>query len=340
MISRGAFIAGVLVLAISGGVYALKLAGSVVGADVSLALFDTGAITQGILYLPITKNRDGSVAVSVRMDADGNGTITDSEHVADSISIPLKAGERIGIPVQLPAAPPLGTRVELYISGRKFERRLGNIERMPDLLEFSKVKNANLSMKWGINIAYAKGADVTRASPDIPQGVAECAPAAAANAIIALLNQYGLESTSTPESIMSELKPLMKWTREEGVYPDNFVAGLDTWIQSHNLPITTERVGDNRGQGTLQNILIAMREENPAVAEVHLHVVNQDGKNVGGHMVTVVGLRDVEGDYFIDVHDPRTPDGTETYKLNGAILQGYPVDGLALLAEGFVQSVK
>ena len=190
----------------------------------------------------------------------------------------------------------------------------------------------------GAAIATTHSEPVTQAVrygvPDIGQRIAECAPTSAANSLIALADEHG-KALPADSDLINELKGDMDWTPADGVLPINFVEGKNKWAARHGLPIRTEMVGDQQGTKTLEALLDAL--DGGAAAEVRLKFTDAAGKVNGGHMVTVTGVRVEGGETFIDVSDPRTPEGTDTYEVDGTVIKGYPYDGVAILSWGFVQ---
>ncbi|MEK7094387.1 MAG: hypothetical protein AAB903_03565, partial [Patescibacteria group bacterium] len=70
---------------------------------------------------------------------------------------------------------------------------------------------------------------------------------------------------------------------------------------------------------------------------IRIKFADENGKVTGGHMVTVVGVH-IDGDnVYIDINDPKTPAGTETYRVEGNVIENYPYEGIAVLSWGFVQ---
>jgi hypothetical protein len=196
-----------------------------------------------------------------------------------------------------------------------------------------------VSMKWGVPVAYAHGFEDFEhhdlITPDLAQGVGECAPTSAANGLISLIREYQKAYIIDDREMVGQLRDAMKWDREDGVLEDNFVPGVDAWTRAHSLPIESTRVGDVNGRTTLEAVRRTIDDGSGGAAEIHIKFFSQDSKVVGGHMFSIVAVR-YEGDnVYIDVKDPRTPEGVDTYKMNGNIISGYPFDGLAVVSWGF-----
>lgn len=308
-----------------------------VGKDVRLAVFTTGEEKKAIVYIPFDEDVNRPVHATLSI---GDGT------VAQNISIRPRQDGRIGIPATLKEVPKVGAMLHISIAiegegEQSFEREIKEVVMQEkDLLELDKVTDPENSMK-GTNEAGVKMAqpatEASRLTPDIGQRIAECAPTSAANSLISLVEEHGdPEKMPSDSDLINELKGDMDWTPENGVLPEDFVAGKNKWAARHGFPIRTRIVGDQHGRGSLEGILDAMAQGNSA-GEIRIKFA-QNGKVKGGHMVAVTGIR-VEGDQtFIDVSDPRTPEGTDTYEVNGNLIEGYPYDGQAILSWGFVQT--
>ncbi len=321
-----AYIVGIIIiLLIIGVVFYVYSDTDRVGTEIELALFGN----RGLIYIPFAADIAPGVRVQIQS--------TDQEMASD-ISIRPHNNMRTGIPVSIVGTPEVGTEITITIDQEVFTRKITKITREEDLLDLETVTNPEESMKgWG-SIAYAQTEPVTNAYrpgvPDIGQRIAECAPTSAANSIISLAEEHGAEYPDD-QTIINELKGDMDWTPENGVLPPQFVEGKNKWAARHGLPIRTEIVGDKNGKGTLESIMDAM--DGGAAAEIRIKFADNTGKATGGHMVTVVGVR-VEGDQtFIEINDPRTPEGADTYEMNGNVIEGYPYDGQAILSWGFVQ---
>jgi hypothetical protein len=333
----------IIALIVLGGafVFFTNKSRELIGPDVRLALFNTGATKKGILYIPFLQAA-ASARADIFLDADGNGEYSDSEKIASDISLKPGANKNIGVPVTVSAVPEKGVKVKIAFENDSYIRPIVEIaEEKVDLMELSKVTDKENAMKglFG-SVAFAQETPATEASrlaPDIGQKIAECAPTAAANSIISLAQEHGGEGQlPTDDDLINSLKGEMDWTPANGVSPADFIAGKNKWAAKHGLPIRTELVGGAKGAGTIEGILDAMASSGGAAAELRMSFV-KNGQADGGHMVTVTGVR-VEGDQtFIEVSDPRTPEGSESYELEGRTIVGYPYEGTALISYGFVQ---
>lgn len=319
--------------------------GKLLGDNPSITLLGGRDVKFGLLYLPFLEATNKPIQVSVWLDKDADNQFSEAEMIIKDWTLQPRKNWKNGVPIQLAKLPETNASVKVLADSKEYLLKLGSLEENTnDLLELSKVTNPEESMKgWG-NVTNAQGTDpateaVRYAVPDLGQRIAECAPTAAANSIISLAEEHGVDLADLPTGteIVDDLKGEMDWTPENGVLPDNFVEGKNKWAAKNGFPIRTEKVGDQHGRNTLQEILDAMASEGGAAAEVRIKFADQNGRVTGGHMVTVVGVRVVGDQTFVDVNDPRTPGGTDTYEVSGNVLDGYPYDGLAVLSWGFVQ---
>lgn len=292
------------------------------------------SIGKGIFYIPFIRTLKQPASISVSIGG---------VQVIDAIPVYPKKDWRSGFPVSLAAIPEGVSTAQISVDGKlaletKFNRKT---EEADILLDLASVTRPEESMKgWGAKAALAgePATQATRGSvPDLTQRTAECAPTAAANNVMSLAEEHGTSPADlpTPTEIVDGLKADMDWTPADGVLPDNFVSGKNKWAARNGLPIRTEKVGDAQGARTIQDILDAMA--GGGAAELRIRFSTPDGRVVGGHMVTVTGVRTEAGQTFIDINDPKTPAGTETYEVNGNIIEGYPSEFLATASWGFVQ---
>ena len=123
-----------------------------------------------------------------------------------------------------------------------------------------------------------------------------------------------------------------------GVQSDDFVTGKNLWAARHGLPIRTTKVGDTHGIETIDPIREAL--EKGASVELRIKFANADGKSTGGHMVTVTGIHQGDGQTYLDINDPYTDaeEGSETVEVRSNRITNYgPYEGITALSWGFVQ---
>lgn len=338
-------VGGLIVVVVLIVVFSGRQSSGLVGSDPSLVVFGSTETKNGLLYIPFLNKTAAPVKVSVWLDKNASGDFSDSEVVVKDWPLQPRKDWKNGLPVKLANLPKVGAQVKVLADTKEYLIKLAAIEEdTTDLLELAKVTKLEESMKgWGATALAQSTNPATEATrydvPDLGQRIAECAPTAAANSIISLAEEHGIPLSGFPTGaeIVDGLKGDMDWTPADGVLPDNFVEGKNKWAAKNGLPIRTEKVGDAHGRNTLQNILDAMTSEGGAAAEVRIKFADANGRVTGGHMVTVVGVRVAGDQTFIDVNDPRTPTGADTYEVSGNVINDYPYDGLAVLSWGFVQ---
>lgn len=315
----------------------------ILGESLELVVYTNGGISIGkaTLYVPFIKSKEAA-RLDAFLDVNNDGVLSGDERVVTNVPLQPRKSWNSGFALALQGNI-RGTILAKVVldTGEALETKAKvTPSDAYELLDLATVLNPEESMKgWGA-IAYA-GEPATEASrtgvPDLGQRKAECAPTAAANSIMSLAEEHGvsLADLPSPTDIVDGLKGDMLWTPAEGVVPDNFVNGKNLWAAKNGLPIRTEKVGDKDGASTLEKILDGMA--GGAAAELRIRFSDAGGRVVGGHMVTVTGVRTSGGRTFIDVNDPKTPAGTETYEVNGNEIVGYPFDGTTTLSWGFVQ---
>ena len=340
LIIGGIMVIGLGLLALWGGFGVREQ--PLLSSPAELVVYTSGGedIDKGLLYLSFASGA-GEARVQAFADFNGDGAFDSGEEIARGIPLRPRENWKSAVAVTLSEGIEDGIRIKVAYGGRNWEGAAGvSREDAGALLDLATVKNPEESMKgWG-NEAHA-GEPATQASrgdvPDITQRPAECAPTAAANNILSLAGEHGVspEDLPTPTEIIDGLKGDMDWTPADGVLPDAFVRGKNEWAAKHGLPIRTEKVGDQHGASTLEHVLDAMA--GGGASELRLKFGDASGRAVGGHMVTVTGVRAEGGQTFIDVNDPKSPEGTETYEVVGNEVIGYPFEGITVLSWGFVQ---
>jgi len=172
---------------------------------------------------------------------------------------------------------------------------------------------------------------------DLPERRGECAPTAAADALIRLTKEHGADDRLPPDTValVDELKQDMRWTPGDGVNPDGYVAGISHWALALGLPVRVSAIGDAAGHTTLDDLAHALAAGDAAQSRLQF----SDGSvPVGGHLVGVVAVsRSDDGD-FIAVNDPRSVSGTDIYRIRNGRLTDYPFfDKDVTLGVGFTE---
>ncbi|MFA7284416.1 MAG: hypothetical protein WC004_01170, partial [Candidatus Absconditabacterales bacterium] len=302
----------------------------------------------------------GDYQVSLDLDSNRDGSIGTGERILSGLVLSVTTpGERL-LPFVLDAVYDTGMSKQLVVlhilsdSGQTLtiQQRVRIIPYdIGKRLGLDTVKNPEESMKGsregeGVETKIPEIAQdaVVRIkkgeTPDISQQIAECAPTSAVNSLLRLMADHErIEELQggNPYQLVGELKGLMKRTLADGVTPDNFVSGKQARTARRGLPITTKKVGTSGGEGTLDELQKVL--ESGGAAELRLRFTNLSRQTVGGHMVTVTAVRQVDDQRYIDVHDPLSPKGTETYQLEGNRIIGYSMhNGPTYVSVGFTQT--
>jgi hypothetical protein len=211
-------------------------------------------------------------------------------------------------------------------------------------MDFSGVAKPEESMREGEAMSGAQAGIREVDVPDLTQRPAECAPTAAANSLISLAREHGADDKLPADALtmVNELKGDMRWTPADGVVPADFIRGKNEWAAKKGLPIVTASVGNSQGIGSLEAIREGLAVGKAAELRIRFAEPTTGGKYkiAGGHLITVVGVTETPNGTFIDVNDPRTPDGTETYRVENGQIENYPLwpDGPVLIGLGFTQT--
>lgn len=282
-------------------------------------------------------NITGTYQVSLDVDSNYDGIISTGERVLSGFVLSVVHGWDRLLPFVAEAIYNTGISKQLLVlhvvsdTGQTLsikQRAKVSPYEVADRLRLDEVKNPDESMKGSIESVWINNGAVKITqkpatpsvkkgeTPDISQQAAECAPAAAVNSLLRLVADYGnikeLQGQN-PYQLIAELKWLMKRTSADGVTPDNFVSWKQAWISKRGLPITTKKVWNLWGEWTLDALQKAL--DNGGAAELRLRFTDSARRTVWWHMVTVIAVRQMSGQRYIDIHDPLSPKGTETYQL-------------------------
>lgn len=299
-----------------------------------------------LLQVPFQDTLSNPGLLSIAVDVNGDNLFAPDEYLVEGYPVSPRKGWKSGYYASRKVALTDGLTVQVTVNDTQYLLATKmNLFEVGTLLDIGNITDPENAMK-GFDTATAHAEDTNEITqenvPDISQKPGECAPTSATNGILSLIGKNGKpgDVPGTPEEIMEDLKKEMKWNRENGVEPDNFVAGKNSWAQKHGLPIVTEKVGDVHGISTIEEIRKAL-ESNGAV-ELRIKFANPGGTQaVGGHMVTVTGIHEGDGQTYLDINDPATPEGTETVEIQSNQITNYgPWEGVTILSWAFVQNWK
>ncbi len=170
--------------------------------------------------------------------------------------------------------------------------------------------------------------------PDINQGTNECVPTAVANSLLWLADKNNFKDKMPAggnAGLISELKNDMKWS-SGGVFPENFIPGINAFKSRHKIPIEAHRVGALFDLGIVSKIAGELTKGHDV--EVGLEFgIYEDGsyRRIGGHVVTAVGVWAVAGSsVFLGIHDPLSigRDSLDMYEINGIRVINYKLHGV------------
>lgn len=321
--------------------------GGLVGEEILVSTFlsegeETGSV---LIQVPFIQSTDARRRINIYIDLNEDGAFTENELLVNNFPVSPKKDWRSGYYASSESVIDDGMRALVEISGKEYEVSVATkAVDVGDLLDLSSVTNPELATKgWGMSVAYAEDSNVELSYDDVPdltQRRAECGPTAAANSLISLVKRNGGDDLipGDPQDFIENLKRHMNWTPENGTPPDDFVAGKNRWAAAAGVPIRTTKVGDTNGTGVIDAIRDAL--QNGDGVELRIKFGDADGTPRGGHMVTVTGLLQGEGQTYLEINDPATPDsGTETVEVRGISLTNYgPWTGLTQLSWGFIQT--
>lgn len=310
-----------------------------------------GNTISGIASIPFTKDA-GQRYLSFALDANANGKFSEDEWVVKNIPVNAKAGWNSNLPFKKGLDLNNTVKVRLVATKSPVSKFNEFIEGDVSLVKNISVQTQNLADFFGSDTASNLEESMKQGGetgtnqlvqnplvPDFSQRPAECAPTVAANGLYSLAAKNGAADKlpKNPEEAIAGLKTEMNWTVKEGVLPDNFVAGKNKWAITHGLPIITEKIGDKDGRGTLAEIQQALA--NGSAVEMRIRFADSNLKAIGGHIVSVTSVREVDGSTYIDIHDPASPSGTDTYRISANEILDYPYhNGSTVVGWGFKQT--
>ncbi len=330
---------------------------AIIGQPEILRVTQAGEATgKNVLRIPITRTIDAEYTIRAWLDTNVNGTIDDNELVARDIPFTPKRGDVQNLPLTIhPKLGSVSIRIAVFKAGETTPTEvydgfpdLSDYDIGDDILDMSTVTKPDSAMKGGTverpgtgTAPKHEGIPNTFANdtPDMKQRKDECAPTSAANSIIRMAGDNGRIDAlpRDPYALVDMLKGQMGWTPQNGVLIEDFSRGKDYVAKQLNLPVHSEMYkGDSasvldRIEGTL---------EGGGGTEMRMKQV-VDGKAVGGHMVTVTNVVRTGQQVSVQIHDPLSPSGTDTYEVDSRTgeLIGYPyMRGSLIITTGFLQT--
>lgn len=173
----------------------------------------------------------------------------------------------------------------------------------------------------------------------------ECVPIASANSLLWLARKHGFtdDLPDTTQQLLDELDQDMQHTNQ-GVLPANFLPGKIAFTNRHMLSLDNKRIDAaiTEGRSDLWDKILAELKAGEDVELVIDYKDSPSGTVKASHAVTVVGAHNKGTKQWITIHDPLTPKGNDTYKVerNGQIT-GHPLGkgfGTFIISESYVRT--
>ncbi len=325
-----------------------ELSTAIIGDGVKFYIFTSDGKPTGraSVSIPFLRALGSASLINIAVDLNNNGGYEEKEWIIQDMPVQAKENWNNNFYFTIPDSFSDAKRARVVFGNEEKDMEIAAASfDAGRLFDLSSVTNPEEAMKGiGMNVAHAEEGAASVTIPDVPdiaQRPGECAPTTAANGLISLIQKYGdLEKLSgTEQDLIDELKSDMKWTAENGVLPDDFVTGKNAWAKRKGFFIRTEKVGDKHGIDTVSAIEEALKTD-PDKKGVELRLKFGDpatGKAVGGHMVSVTGVHKKNGKTYLDIHDPASPDGTDTVEISGNQFANYGLfGGWTIMSWGFI----
>ncbi|TSC83565.1 MAG: hypothetical protein G01um101413_975 [Parcubacteria group bacterium Gr01-1014_13] len=156
----------------------------------------------------------------------------------------------------------------------------------------------------------------------------ECVPLSFANSILWLAEKHDFKNNLPPTEgeVLDSLDSEFKYTKD-GVKQSDIFPGKEAFTKKYKLPLKNKKIDNEviEGESQLWKRIVQELNQGEDVELISEFKKSPRGVAEMGHAVTVVGANKVGNKQTIDVHDPATPKGTETYQVdrNGVVV-GYP----------------
>jgi len=150
--------------------------------------------------------------------------------------------------------------------------------------------------------------------PDMTQGHNECVPTSISNGLTWLADRYGFKDKmpDTQLAAREELKTDLGWTSEIGANMGNNVVNAKVaFTRRHGLPIVTHRIGDYLDEDIVRKIAVELAKGQAVEIGVGYYTQNATSgawTRHGGHMTSTVGAFGSDGQMYLGLHDPLSPE--------------------------------
>ncbi len=329
-------------------------------AKVTRIVNGSSASNKGFFVVHFGATESKKMYLSAMVDWNGNG-YEPSEWVAVDVQIEPKENTNLNVPVEFGKSDLKDLHARIVVAETRGRKEDGTVTDAPlpatvtdlvlttddydvgSLIDLSTVTKPTESMKGDTVERPAAPAPQPQGmpdnfkndTPDITQRKDECAPASAANSFIRLAGDHGRIDAipRDPTALVDLLKQQMGWTPQNGVLVGDFSPGKDYAAKQLGLPIHSETVTAEGGdwQHVIDRIDDAIAKGGAAEMRVQATVTDANGKmhNVGGHVVTVTNVVREGQSVSLQIHDPLSPTGTDTYGIDpsdGSLIK-YPFLG-------------
>ena len=185
----------------------------------------------------------------------------------------------------------------------------------------------------------AEGSDFEVFQPGVPdrfQGHNECVPTSISNGLHWLAKRYGFEDKmpETQEETMDELKPDLNWRYEVGAGMKNDVLPAKVaFTARHGLPIYSHRIESRTyDPDIVRKIAVELAKGQAVEVAIGYYSWNERTRawdRNGGHMVSGVGAFGSNGQTYLGIHDPASPESgaLDMYAVSGARMYNYRYRG-------------
>ncbi len=185
----------------------------------------------------------------------------------------------------------------------------------------------------------ALGSDFEVFQPGVPdrfQAHNECVPTSISNGLTWLAERYGFKDKmpDTQEETMNELKPDLGWLQESGAnMRDNVLPAKVAFTERHDLPIYSHRIESRtRDNDIVRKIAVELKKGQAVEIAIGYYTWNSETvkwDRHGGHMVSGVGAFGSNGQTYLGLHDPLSPEtgALDMYPVRGARMDNYRYRG-------------
>ncbi|HJV32499.1 MAG TPA: hypothetical protein VJ694_00560 [Patescibacteria group bacterium] len=171
--------------------------------------------------------------------------------------------------------------------------------------------------------------------PDMTQGHNECVPTSISNGLTWLAERYGFKDKmpDTQLAAREELKGDLGWTSADGANMGNNVINAKVaFSRRHGIPVVTHRIGNYLDDDIVRKIAVELAKGQAVEVGVGYYTQNATSgawTRHGGHMMSGVGAFGANGQAYLGVHDPLSPETgrLDMYEVRGSRIFDYRYRG-------------